>query len=164
VHESVQGNCCNCTWPRGPIRDSVVEPIFSTNLTSPEWQTSAERLSLASGSFVAVVLSILLRDAQKSQLKVWAWIGFFLTLACLGACWTIWFYLGPPGPGQRGPSEPGWWRDIWEGVFVLGMILLVSTISVAALSLEERSKWFWILVIVPLLALIAIAIYVFWLR
>jgi hypothetical protein len=139
--------------------------LFSvTNLTSPEWQTSAERLSLAVGSFVAVILSILLRDAQKPRLKVWAWIGFVLTLVCVGACWGIWFYLGPPGPGQRGPAEPGRWRDVWEGVFVLAMVLLVATISLAALSLEERSKWFWILVIVSVAALIGIAVYVFWWR
>jgi hypothetical protein len=136
----------------------------ATNLTSPEWQTSAEQLSIAGGSFVAVTLSILLRDAQKARLKLWAWIGFVLTLACLGACWGIWFHLGPPGPGQRAPFEPGSWRDVWEGIFVLAMILLVATISVAALSLEERSKWFWILVILPVLALIGIAIYVVWWR
>jgi hypothetical protein len=80
----------------------------ATNLTSPEWQTSAEQLSIAGGSFVAVTLSILLRDAQKARLKLWAWIGFVLTLACLGACWCNKITTPRLVRAQRTDAFDGW--------------------------------------------------------
>jgi hypothetical protein len=140
--------------------------LFSrTHLTSPEWEDNAQQLALAVGAFVAVVLSIGLRNAGEVFLKALTWVGFWLTLAGLSACWGIWFYLGPPSPGQHAPANPPMWRDVWYALFVTAMVLLVATITVAGLSVEKKnSRWFWILVAVAVLVLIAIAAYVFWLR
>jgi hypothetical protein len=116
------------------------------------------------GAFVAIVLSITLKEAPKGTLKILAWIGFALTIGCLAACWLVWLHLGPPEPGKQAPESP-WWQDVWETLYISAMILLVATISVTALSLkEDKPTWFWVLVAVPVLALIVVAVYVFWWR
>ena len=55
------------------------------------------------------------------------------------------------------------WQDIWKGLYIFAMMLLVATISVAALSArEETNKAFWIIVALVLAVIIVIvAAYLF---
>jgi hypothetical protein len=137
--------------------------LFSrTPIVHPEWRVEAENFSLGIGVFVAIVLSVILRDWSKEALIKLSGMLFALTLILLASCWGIWLYLGPPNPGEVAPN-PVWWQGAWETLYVLATVALVATISSAALSIKEGWPiWFWILVIVC--ALLVIGVFMFWPR
>jgi len=60
-------------------------------------------------------------------------------------------------------ADAMFWQDIWKGLYIFAMMLLVATISVAALSArEETNKAFWIIVALVLAVIIVIvAAYLF---
>jgi hypothetical protein len=141
-----------------------LDAFSRTPLVNPEWRIAADQIALAVGAFVAIFICLVLKDSPTGVLKVLAWVGFTLTISLLVACWLIWIHLGPPEFGERQADSP-WWQDLWETLYVGAMILLVGTISVVALSLkDEKPKWFWALVLVPVVALIFVAAYAFWWR
>jgi hypothetical protein len=125
-------------------------------LASPEWQVGAHKAALAIGAFVSVALSMLLRDSDVRLLKRSGWALFGLTIAALLGCWAIWFHLGPPPPGGLATANPAWWRDIWRVVYVVAMVLLVTTLTVASLTLEKKnSAVFWVVAAVSALLVVA---------
>jgi len=107
-----------------------------TGLASPEWQVGAHRAALAVGAFSAFVLSTLLRKAAEQTLVRVSWVLFALTVAGLAGCWGIWFHLGAPSPGGLAVADPAWWRDAWRLLYVVTLVLLVSTVAVASLTVE----------------------------
>lgn len=143
---------------------SWVTPFSLTHFANPEWSALANNSAIAVGTVIVVILGLVLGNASSSCLKTTTLILFGITILLFVACWFIWFKLGPPGPGVRSPNGP-WWNDVWEGVYSLAMVFLVTSISVAALSMQEKTPWLRILVIVSVLLLLAaITIYFFWLR
>jgi hypothetical protein len=139
--------------------------LFSaTRLAHPEWQESADAIALGVGAFVAVFLCIGLADARKEMVRRWAWVGFVLTLLALAGCWGIWFYLGPPRAGERAP-DPVFWRDLWQTLYIAAMVLLIATISLGALSLEQdKPGWFWTIAAVATIVLLVALVGYFWWR
>src|SRR5262249_7980090 len=134
--------------------------LFSrTHLIYPEWQRDAEDTALALGVFSAISICSTLNGFSRSRLRRLAGYGFLLTVTFLAACWAIWFHLGKGMPS----ADAMFWQDIWKGLYILAMMLLVATISVAALSArEETNKAFWIIVALVLAVIIVIvAAYLF---
>lgn len=117
----------------------------STFLVYPNWQLEADRLSLALGALVSIVLSILLSGKTAETLRRLAWAGFVLALVFLGACAGIWFHLGSPLP----PEAVQWWHDVWRFVYILAMVSTVATITLAAMSLQSRAPklYLWLFVV-----------------
>jgi hypothetical protein len=115
--------------------------LFSaTHLTYPDWQEGADLIALAIAAVVAVVLSIALKDASKALI----WIGLVLVLAGLATCWSIWFHLGTPMQAV----DASWFQNVWQGVYIVTMVVLVATITVSALSLrKDKPKAFWMLAV-----------------
>jgi hypothetical protein len=136
--------------------------LFSaTRLANPEWQPDADKIALGVGAVLTVYVALAWADLPKDTLRRRFAIGIVASVIGFVACWAIWFYLGPPTPGQKAP-DPMPWQDIWYGVYILALAILAPSISVGALSIEEESwKRFWI--IVGVCVLIAAAIIAFWL-
>jgi hypothetical protein len=137
--------------------------LFSaTRLVYPEWQQSADAISLGVGAFVAVFLSISMARVRKTLLRRWCWAGFALTLLLLAGCWAVRLHLGPTRPGETAP-DPVFWQDVWQTLYILAMILLIATITLGALTLkEDRPGWFWVIVIGALIAILAVAAFIWW--
>jgi hypothetical protein len=52
---------------------------------------------------------------------------------------------------------------VWQGVYIVTMVVLVATITVSALSLrEDKPKAFWTLVIVAVLVVVVLTCLVWW--
>lgn len=136
--------------------------LFSqTHLTYPNWQVGAERIAIGTGAVVAILLSILLSGASKGLLKGLTWAGFALTVLGLAGCWAIWFHLGPSMP----PANAVWWQDVWQGLYIVTMVLLVATITIGAMTLhEDKPKTFWWILIAIVVVLLVVAAVVFWPR
>jgi len=137
--------------------------LFSaTRLTHPEWQQSADAISLSVGAFVAIFLCIGIAGKRKTVLRRWSWIGFGLTLFFLAGCWFVRLHLGPPRLGEAAP-DPTFWQNLWQTFYILAMILLITTITLGALTLkEDKPGWFWIIVIGALIGALAVAAFVWW--
>lgn len=136
--------------------------LFSeTHLTYPNWQLGAERIAIGASAVVAILLSILLSGVSKEALKGWTWAGFALTILGLAGCWGIWFHLGPSMPA----ADAVWWQDVWQGLYIVTMVLLVATVTLAAMTLQEdKPKTFWWIFVAIIVALLATAAIVFWWR
>ncbi len=139
-----------------------IDLFSATHLTYPDWQEGADLIALAVAGVVAVVLSIALKDTSKALLKALIWIGLILVLAGLATCWAIWFHLGTP----MQPVDASWFQNVWQGVYIVTMVVLVATITVSALSLrEDKPKAFWTLALGAIVLLaVAGAIWLVWWR
>jgi hypothetical protein len=141
-----------------------LELFSTTRLAHPEWQQSAYEIALGAGAFVAVFLCISMEGAPKRKLRFWSWIGFALTLFFLAGCWLVRLYLGPPRPGEIAP-DPILWQGVWQTLYILAMILLIATLTLAALTLKrDKPVWFWVAVVVGALILVlGIVGFIWWL-
>jgi hypothetical protein len=138
-----------------------IDLFSATHLTYPNWQEDADLIALAVSAVVAVILSIALKDSSKALLKTLIWIGLVLVLAGLATCWAIWFHLGTP----MQPVDASWFQNVWQGVYIVTMVVLVATITVSALSLrEDKPKAFWTLALgaIVLLAIVGALWFVWW--
>jgi hypothetical protein len=130
--------------------------LFSrTHLTYPEWQDDAQNTAAAVGTFVAIIICLTLNGVRRTLLKWMTLLGSIATLSLLAACWTLWFQLGKAMPA----AEVMLRQDIWKGLYITAMVMMVATISVGALSLrEESSKIFWVVVGVAALLIVVIVV------
>lgn len=123
-----------------------LELFSTTRLTHPEWQPWADEIALGAGAFVAVFLCIGMGGVPKRKLRFWSWICFTLTLLFLAGCWFVRMNLGPPRPGEIAP-DPIFWQGVWQTLYILAMILLIATLTLAALTLkQDKPVWFWVAV------------------
>jgi uncharacterized membrane protein len=138
-----------------------IDLFSATHLTYPDWQEGADLIALAVAAVVAVVLSIALKDTSKALLKALIWIGLILVLAGLATCWAIWFHLAH----RCSPLTRAGFK-MWQGVYIVTMVVLVATITVSALSLrEDKPKAFWTLALGAIVLLaVAGAIWLVWWR
>ncbi|WP_316178083.1 MULTISPECIES: hypothetical protein [unclassified Bradyrhizobium] len=141
-----------------------LELFSTTRLTHPEWQLWVDDIALGAGAFVAMFLCIGMEGAPKKRMRFWSWIGFALTLLLLAGCWLVRLYLGPPRPGEIAP-DPIFWQDVWQTLYILAMILLIATLTLAALTLKrDKPVWFWVSVVVGALILVlGIVGFIWWL-
>jgi hypothetical protein len=131
-----------------------------TSLTNPTWQNDAENTALGIGAFVALMISILLKDWSNDDLRRYALRFFWATLAAFALCAAISFFSGfgfatlVPDPLLQG---------IWGFVFVASMVLMIVTVSLGAMSLrDDRPVLFWVLVALCALALLGLGGYLIW--
>jgi hypothetical protein len=133
--------------------------LFSvTHIANPEWEDGATRIAVGVGAFIAVILSLVLNgvNVNRDRLVVITLVGFGLTLVFLAGCWGIWYYLGPPNPGELDSYRPVW-QDRWQTAYVFGMIFLITSISTGVLSQrDERPLLFWFVVVFCGLAAIGV--------
>ncbi|MFA6266522.1 MAG: hypothetical protein WC670_12540 [Pseudolabrys sp.] len=104
-----------------------------TVLVYPEWQKSAEAVSLGLGVIVAVVIGVAKKGAQWSELRAWTISLFWFTLAGIITCLIIWFVLGRSFSTEIASLL----QDCWFIVFIATMAFMSATITVAALALSE---------------------------
>jgi uncharacterized membrane protein len=64
---------------------------------------------------------------------------------------------------RNSSSHASWFQNVWQGVYIVTMVVLVATITVSALSLrEDKPKAFWTLVIVAVLVVVVLTCLVWW--
>jgi hypothetical protein len=123
-----------------------------TPLVYPNWQKNAENISLAIGSFAAIALCLVYRNAPSKKLVQ---IGKYLLLATavgIAICLGLWFILGRAFSNPI--AQP--LQDSWFICFVATMTLMVATISIGSLSIrDKRPSRFWPVVVVAALILVA---------
>jgi cytochrome bd-type quinol oxidase subunit 2 len=122
-----------------------------TRIAYPNWQDDAEKISLATGVFVASAICLIYRDRSKKDLRKLAKQLLWSTILGLAVCLVCWFILGRAFANSL--AQPI--QDFWFISFVTTMTLMVATIAVGALSIKEqdRSK-FWLIVIAALVLII----------
>jgi cytochrome bd-type quinol oxidase subunit 2 len=145
----------------GPAIAFVTEwlDLFShTILALPSWQKMAEDISLGIGVLTALALAGLVGKWRPADLRALAKKLFISTLVLFLACFILWFILGR----SFAASAAGLFQDIWFLCFIAAMVLTIATVTILALSLRDKPKIFWTLVIVMALAVISIIAYILW--
>lgn len=135
-----------------------VNLFLYTYIAYPNWQIDAQRLSIAIGTFVAIIVCLLWREKPEKELRWWTTLLFWATVCALFLCLFFWWILGRPFANPYAVAI----QDIWFVVFVLAMTLLVATISVGSLSItNDHSKLFWAVTIVAAVAIVLGAILIY---
>lgn len=131
--------------------------LFSrSNLTYPGWQSEAQNTALALGAVAAILTGLIFGKATQSRLRMLTIVGTVITFIFIASCWLIWHLLGKGMP----PSQAKSLQDLWEGVYIASMVLLVVTITMGALSLgQTKRKMTWIMVSLIVFAILLIGAY-----
>jgi hypothetical protein len=130
--------------------------FLQTPLTDPTWEMSASHTSSAIGAFLAVALSILLKDTPRPWLRVCAWIGVLLTLAGL---WGCWHYSQELDRAIADIAEVKRLQNYWMWTYIATMVVLICTVTLSVMSLEEtKPRLVVVIAIVALIVLLVVAV------
>jgi hypothetical protein len=134
--------------------------LFSrTHLTYPDFQAEAQATALLVGSFLAVIIGLSLGDASRRLLRILTGLSFLFTIISIIACWYMWFRLGKP----MFPPDAKSLQDVWEGLSIIAMVMMVTTISLGCLLPTQESRTsLWIALLLFALVIVIIIAAVLW--
>jgi hypothetical protein len=111
--------------------------LFSLSVfTYPGWRIQAQNTAAALGVVAAIAIALTLKGARVSFLRRSAIFSLVIAVGILAACWYIWVRLGNAMSAQ----DAKWLQDVWEGLYILAMVLIVATISMGLLSIKRRKR------------------------
>jgi hypothetical protein len=111
--------------------------LFSKTMFAPPNSDGSPDLAAAAlATVICVILAYLAHTWNQARLKKYAYSSFISALACFVGIFLIRFYLKYPRPREMVETL----YEIWTGVYVVALILVLVAILFAVMTLLARRQ------------------------